>query len=61
MSDLAVTLTLRELRELVRGMIRDELARGRRARKVAAPSGAKPRDSVVDAVRRKLRRQGVAA
>lgn len=60
MTALAGSLTVAELRELVRTVVREELAR-KKHRKLPAAALEGVSQEAVDKVRRRLRRQGVVA
>ncbi len=60
MSSLVGSLTVAELRELVRGVLREELARKKHRKLPPAPT-EQASEEAIDKVRRRLRRQGVVA
>lgn len=60
MSALVGSLTIAEFRELVRGVVREELARKKHRKLPAAPTEP-ANQNAIDKVRRSLRRQGVVA
>lgn len=60
MSSLVGSLTVAELRELMRGILREELAR-KKHRKLPPEPTEPASDEAVEKVRRRLRRQGVVA
>lgn len=60
MTALASSLTIAELRELLRAVVREELARKKHRKLPAAPTEPASQEAI-EKVRRRLRRQGVVA